>query len=280
MRRGFVLASSLLAGLAAVGPLRPGASVAEDFDHHYTAYAAVLRDHVVSTRVDYRKLVRNRGDLDAVVRQFEAVPRAVEEAWTPARRIAFWINAYNAFTLRAIVDHYPIQGSWFSLNPRNSIRQIGGVWDRLRWNAAGRSVTLDEIEHQILRPVFNEPRVHFAVNCASVSCPPLRAEPYRADVLDRQLDDSASRFLASAPGLQVAGTTLRVSSIFKWYGEDFVPAYAPLGPAGYPERDRAILGAVLRHGPAAAADLVRAGRVRIAFLSYDWSLNDVAAPSS
>jgi hypothetical protein len=94
-------------------------------------------------------------------------------AWSRAQQMAFWINAYNAFTLRAIVDHYPIEGSRFSLHPRNSIRQIDGVWTSLAWKAAGRTVTLDDIEHRILRPTFREPLVHFAVNCASVSCPPL-----------------------------------------------------------------------------------------------------------
>src|SRR5207249_4265078 len=93
--------------------------------------------------------------------------------------------------------------------------------------AAGRTLTLDDIEHRILRPQFKEPRVHFAVNCASVGCPPLAADPYRAATLDTQLDEAARRYLASERGLKVDGATLRVSKILEWYGEDFVPRFAP-----------------------------------------------------
>ncbi len=93
-----------------------------------------------------------------------------------------------------------------SLAPRNSIRQIDGVWDDLTWRAAGRTVTLDDIEHVILRPTFKEPRIHFAINCASVSCPPLRSEPYAAVRLEDQLEDSSREFLASELAVRVDGT--------------------------------------------------------------------------
>jgi hypothetical protein len=188
--------------------------------------------------------------------------------------MAFWINAYNLFTLRAIVDHYPIHGSWFSLAPRNSIRQIDGVWTTLKWRAAGRDVTLDQIEHGILRPEFADARVHMAVNCASKSCPPLRAEPYAAADLDRQLDDAARRYLASPAGTRVDGGRLRVSRIFEWYGDDFVQRYAPMHPGSGRATDRAIRGFVEAYGPPEAAAAARSG-IAIGFLDYDWSLNDV-----
>jgi hypothetical protein len=245
------------------------------FDADYADYARLLTAHVKGSRVDYAALKGNRAALDAVVRAFADVSAAEEAGWPRAARIAFWINAYNAFTLQAIVDHYPIQGSWLSLLPRNSIRQIDGVWTRLRWRAAGRDTTLDEIEHQTLRKVLVEPRIHFAVNCASKSCPPLRHEPYRAAVLDAQLDDAARRYLAGPYGLQVSGTTLRVSSIFKWYGEDFVAGYRDAGPPQGDAQTRAILGVVARYGPADAARLARSGEARLVFLPYDWSLNDI-----
>lgn len=190
--------------------------------------------------------------------------------------MAFWINAYNALTLRVIVDHYPIRSGFFTLQPRNSIRQIDGVWTELRWKAAGRQVTLDDIEHRLLRPEFEDARVHFALNCASRSCPPLATEPYRSDTLGAQLDRAARAYLASPEGLRVEGRTLRVSSIFDWYGDDFVARYAPLVPGSRSAKERGILGAVVTFGPSAAAALARAEDVRVAFLDYDWSLNDVS----
>jgi inosine-uridine nucleoside N-ribohydrolase len=244
------------------------------FDHGYQAYAQVLRDYVRPPRVDYAALANGRAALDGAVAAL-AAPAAIEERqWTNEQRLAFWINAYNAFTLRAIVDHYPIHGSWFTLSPRNSIRQIDGVWTTLTWRAAGRTLTLDDIEHKILRPEFKEPRVHFAINCASVGCPPLAAEPYRAVALDAQLDEAARRYLASPQGLRVEGETLRVSRILEWYGDDFVARFAPEAQ-GKPDRvERAVRGVVARFGPPAAADLARKESTRVRFLNYDWSLND------
>ena len=225
--------------------------------------------------MDYSALKTDRADLDAAVDAFAQPTRVEEQSWSRAQRLAFWINAYNAFTLRAIIDHYPIRGSWLTLGPRNSIRQIDGVWTTLRWRAAGREVTLDDIEHQILRRELKEPRIHFAINCASVSCPPLPPEPYRAETLDAQLDEAARRYLESPEGLRIDGDTLRVSSILRWYGEDFVETFASLAPEGRDQKERAVRGVIIRFGPAEGAALARKTSARIRFLSYNWSLNDV-----
>jgi hypothetical protein len=250
------------------------ASGAAGFDHAYPRYAEVLRDVVRSPRVDYAALVQRRAVLDAAVDAFAQPGEAEERAWTRDERLAFWINAYNAFTLRAIVDHYPIRAHWFTLQPRNSIRQIDGVWTKLTWRAAGRTLTLDDIEHRILRPEFKEPRVHFAINCASVGCPPLAADPYRSATLDAQLDAAARRYLASTQGVRVDGDALLVSRILEWYGEDFVARFAP--DAAGPDRiARAVRGVIERFGPSVAADLARKPTARIKFLDYDWSLNDI-----
>ena len=136
-------------------------------------------------------------------------------------------------------------------------------------------MTLDDIEHKILRPEFKEPRVHFAINCASVGCPPLAGEPYRAATLDAQLDAATRRYLASPQGLRIEGRTLRVSRIFEWYGDDFVARFAP-DRAGQPDRvERAVLGLVAQFGPPEAAALAHTPTARVRFLDYDWSLNDV-----
>ena len=129
-------------------------------------------------------------------------------------------------------------------------------------------------EHRILRPEFKEPRVHFAVNCASVGCPPLAAEPYRGATIDAQLDAAARRYLASEHGLRIDRGTLRVSRILQWYGEDFVARFAPDAPAGPARVEQAIRAVVETFGPPEAAALARTTSVRVRFLDYDWSLND------
>ena len=250
-------------------------SAVEPFDHDYASYDRLLRRYVKPPRVDYAALVRGRADLDAVIAALGRPSESDERGWTRDRRLAFWINAYNAFTLNAIVDHYPIRAPLFTLAPRNSIRQIDGVWSKRQWRAAGRALTLDDIEHRILRPEFKEPRLHFAINCASVGCPPLAAEPYRAATLGAQLDAVARRYLGSEQGLRIDGHTLWVSKILDWYGEDFVAQFAP-GASAKPDRiERAIRGVVSRFGPPAAAELARTDATRVRFLDYDWSLNDV-----
>ncbi len=268
--------SSSLALLAVAAMLSmPWPRVAADqFDHDYATYAGVLRSHVVPPRVNYAALTADQAPLQRFVTELDSPASRGEPTWNREQRMAFWINAYNAFTLQAIVDHYPIRAGWLTRQPRNSIRQIDGVWTTLKWRAAGRFVTLDDIEHGILRPEFLDARIHFAVNCASVSCPPLAAEPYRARTLEAQLNAAARTYLASAEGLQMRGRTIRVSSIFKWYGEDFIREYAGLTRIEATPKERAILGAVLKYGPAAAADLAGRGTAEIGYLDYNWALND------
>ncbi len=259
-----LLAIALAAGTGAAG-----------FDPEYLSYARLLNDHVHIAVVDYTALKEHRDALSKVMTEFAEVTPDQERSWSRDERLAFWINAYNLFTLRAIVDHYPLPSPRFTMQPRNSIRQIDGVWTRLTWHAAGRTVTLDDIEHKILRPEFKEPRVHFAINCASLGCPPLATVPYRAATLDAQLDAAARRYLAKAQGLEIRGDTLRVSRILEWYGEDFVAAFAH-DAAGKADRlERVVRAVVTRFGPPAAVDLARKPSTKIKFLDYDWSLNDV-----
>jgi len=242
-------------------------------DPGYAAYGKLLTRVVHGARVDYQTLAEERAALDDIAGEFAAVEPAAEQAMTPRDRMAFWINAYNLFTLRVIVDHYPIRGSWFSLAPRNSIRQIDGVWTKLEWRAAGRTITLDGIEHGLLRPEFADARVHMAINCASKSCPPLRAEPYVGADLDHQLDDAARGYLASAEGARVEDGRLYLSKIFEWYGSDFVKQYAASGDTEG-ATERGVRGFVERYGAPDAAAAAKAG-AKIRFLDYDWSLNDV-----
>jgi hypothetical protein len=265
----------LLAALSLTAANPPAQAGAQTFDHEYRTYAGVLDGSLVGSRVDYGRLASDRVALDAAVDELAAVSREAFDAWSRAQRLVYWINAYNVLTLRVIVDHYPIRGSWLSLYPRSSIRQIDGVWDAITWQAGGRRVTLDQIEHDILRPTFAEPLVHFAINCAALSCPPLRGEPFVAERLETQLADSTRRALAQAGWLRLDDETLHLTAILDWFGEDFVPRFADRIEADRSERDRALLGLVADFGPPAAGALARTGTARIRFLDYDWTLNDV-----
>ena len=249
---------------------------AENFDHSFLAYAGVLSRFVDTIRVDYAALRDDRAQLDDVVASLDAPLAGGEPSWSRYQRMAFWINAYNAFTLQVIVDYYPIRSGWFTLLPRNSIRQIDGVWTDLRWRAAGRDLTLDDIEHGILRSEFRDPRIHFAINCASIGCPPLASQPYRAETLDAQLDEAARTYLAIPEGLRDDGDDFLVSSILDWYGDDFVERFAPAIPGDRHPKERAILGVIAVYGPAALSARAKTGRPGIRFLDYNWSLNDTA----
>lgn len=251
----------------------PSAQEHQPFDHTYHAYGELLTRFVRAGRVDYAGLLADRSGLDRVVNELAGVSPGDEEHWPRAERLALWINVYNLITLRSIVDRYPIRAPLLTVYPRNSIRQIDGVWTVRKWQAGGRSVTLDQIEHGILRPGFKDPRVHFATNCASKSCPPLRFEPYRGRDIDAQLDDATRRFLASPEGVQVAGNRLLVSSLFKWYGSDFVTSPEARGAANG-TADAAIRAFIVRYGPPAAVRAATSAAY-IRFLSYDWSLNDI-----
>ena len=263
--------------MAAVAVVTGPTLRAAEFDHTYRAYAAVLRPHVVGDRVDYATLQQDRAALDAVVEQLGQVERSDFESWATHQQIAYLVNAYNAFTLQAIVDNYPIDGGWLSFlrwAPRNSIKQIDGVWNERRWHVAGQSLTLDDIEHGTLRTQYEEPRIHFALNCASVSCPRLREEPYTPNALDRQLVLATRDFLASEHGARVSADSLWVSSLFSWFGDDFVDKYAHLVD-GASTQERAALGVIATYGPTEASQLAQSGRARVQYLDYDWGLNDI-----
>ncbi len=245
------------------------------FDHSYQAYAKLLSAHVINQRVNYAKLVNARTSLTTIIESIAAVSAEDFQRWPEHQQLAYWINAYNLFTLKAIVDHYPIKGSWLSWYPRNSIKQIEGVWDVMPWHAAGRIVTLDQIEHEIMRPTFKQPLIHFAINCAALSCPPLSPQPYRSETLIEQLVTSTRQALTQSSWLKIEEMTLRVTAILNWYGEDFTDEYAHGVTANGSYRDRGILGLIARYGPPAAQAIARVPNTRIRFLAYDWSLNDV-----
>ncbi len=246
----------------------------------YEPYARLLLDFVDARGwVDYAGLQASPQDLEAFVESLAELDPKLYESWDDPEKIAFWINAYNALTLKAIVDHYPIRASWLRslVYPRNSIRQIPGVWTDLRWIVMGRAVTLDGIEHEILRRQFAEPRIHMALVCAAKGCPPLRWEPYRGERLDAQLEDQTVRFLRDPNKLRLdpEGGRVSLSSIFEWFGQDFVAHYGTDDAfQGRPPEERAVLRFVADRLEGEAREFLLAGRYEVHYLDYDWSLNE------
>ena len=246
----------------------------------YAAYSRVLAKYVDDNgMVAYGALKADRRDLDAFSKSLGNLSPQVFEKWSEPEKIAFWINAYNALTLKAIIDHYPIESSFIaSLRfPKNSIRQISGVWNKLQFKVMGRGMTLDEIEHSRLRRDFNEPRIHVALVCAAIGCPLLRNEPFIAATLDEQLDDQTSRFLGNQSKFRINRSegNVYVSSIFSWFGDDFVRTYgADKKFEGHKDSERAVLNFISKYLKASDAEYLRSGDYDIEYLDYDWTLNE------
>jgi hypothetical protein len=270
-----IAATVLISGVAAPAHAAEGAKA---FD--YADYAAALKSYVDDEgMVDYRGLKAEPGDLLSFVRRIGRLPRRTYAGWRDPAKIAFWINAYNGVTLKVITDHYPIRASFprSLVYPSNSIRQISGVWDEIKHPVLGEKMTLDHIEHKILRKEFNEPRIHMALVCAAMGCPPLRNEPYVADRLDKQFDNQARRFLDDPKKFRIAYREKRVylSSIFKWFGEDFIPTYLPAERfEGFSKKERAVLAYIRPFLRPRQRGFLATNDYRIRYLDYDWSLNE------
>lgn len=247
---------------------------------NYERYAAVFTTYVNDQgMVDYKGLKAHPQDLNIFLAQVEQLDRTVYNQWMENEKMAFWINAYNALTLKAIITHYPIKSSWRAslLYPKNSIRQISGVWDKLKFTVMGEKMTLDNIEHDTLRKAFNEPRIHMALVCAAMGCPPLRNEPYSGTELDAQLDDQTRRFLKNSQKFRMARDEGRVylSSILKWFGEDFIESYGTKEKfSEQSEAERAVLNFISDYLGEAEREYLLTGKYSIKYLDYDWSLNE------
>ena len=219
------------------------------FDH--AAFDALLKAHVAEGGwVDYEGFKRDSGKLDAYIQSLAAAPL---DEFGRNERLALLINAYNAFTLRLILDHYPTK----SIMDIPEEQRFAAV----RWKVGPNIWSLSQIEHEQIRPKFIEPRVHFAVNCASVGCPPLRQEAYTGAKLDRQLAEQARYVHTSPRWLEMNGETLRLTKLYDWYGGDF--EYVTGGPLEF---------AALYSDPLRTA-LTSDKQIRIEWIPYDWSLN-------
>jgi hypothetical protein len=210
-------------------------------------------------RVDYPYIQERRESLD---RYLMAVANVDLGKLRANELEALLINAYNAISVATILDHPTV----------TSIRQVQGAWDAVEHRVGRFRVTLDDIEHGLLRPFFRDPRIHFALNCASESCAPLPRWAFRGKDLDRQLDQRARLFLSDARNVRVEGDTLMVSRYFDWYGDDFT------AEGSKPRADTIPAFIALYAAPEVAERLRSREKLEIVFLEYDWTLNASTRP--
>jgi len=246
MKTIFIAAIFMIAGVWAAGAGVHAAQV----DH--ALFASLLSKHVKDGVVDYQGFKDDEAILDQYL---EALAAVNPESLSTDDQFAFYVNAYNAWTIKLILSRYP---------DIRSIKDLGSLlsspWKKTIARIDGGLLTLDQIEHDILRKRFKDPRVHFAVNCASKSCPPLQGEPFTGSRLNDQLNQAAQAFINAPRFNRLEGETLWVSKIFDWFSEDF---------------HGDVIGYFIKYADAPLNDqLVKnKGRIKVRYMDYDWSLN-------
>jgi len=247
---------------------------AQAFDHSHAAWTTLLKRHVrvlrggQASQARYAGFAADRAALKSYLDTLSAVSEATFNGWSKPQQAAFLINAYNAFTVELILTKYP---------DLTSIKDLGGLlstpWKPKGVPLLGTKVSLDDIEHEMLRKRgrYDDPRVHFAVNCASIGCPALREEAFVADRLDAQLDEQTLRFMSDRSRNRWRDGQLEVSKIFDWFGDDWRLGHRgitslPVFLARYADQ--------LADAPA-DRERIRNQEAGIVFIDYDWKLNDV-----
>lgn len=243
--------------------------MADEADTATAAFDALLKRYVQAgtdgvNRVDYGRWKASAADRAALASYIEALAGMRPSTLQRNAAFAYWANLYNAITLKVILDRYPVASirdikSDGLFDPKAYV----GPWRTKRVTVEGKALSLDDIEHDIMRPTFKDPRVHYSVNCASIGCPNLPMAAWRAASLDADLDTAARAFVNHRRGVEVlAGGKLRVSSIYKWFRDDFGPD------------DAAVIAHLKRYAaPELAAKLATV--TAIGEDQYDWSLNGV-----
>lgn len=262
----FILATLMGFGFFsfAADPVSPETTApAKEFDQAHAQWTTVLKNFVINkgafTQVNYKALKENPQTLNTYLETLSQVEKPTFDKWSEKQRMSFWINAYNAFTVKLIVDHYPLK----------SIKDIGGFfsspWKKDFFKLFGQKFYLDKIEHEILRKKFTEPRIHFAVNCASIGCPALRDEAFTADQLDTQLAEQAKLFLNDSTRNRVEREKKKivVSKIFKWFKEDFGT------------KDEKVITFVFPYMKNEGDSLDTWKKFSLDYSDYDWKLNEV-----
>lgn len=264
--RVLIMAGLILAGCSSSeknARVEPGT-----FDQEYSTYARVLSNFVKGEYVDYLALKENRADLDAFVNELAGLTMKEYDRMDRDEQKAMWINAYNGLVLRSITDAYPVA----------SAKEIDGAFDGKRWEVAGKKVTLGDIQNNILREDFEDPRVHFAINCGAAGCPPLANKPFLADALDEQLRESVTAFVNNPDRNKINPhiNTVTTTEIFKWFPDDFKPEYDIEQFQNLEPSERATLSFIFAYADESIFEFVdESAEWSLEFMPFDWSLNDI-----
>ena len=221
----------------------------------HATWDALLHQHVSAAgKVDYRGFRRDSLLLGQYLDSLSQHPPD-QKAWSREEQLAYWINAYNAFTIKLIVKHYPVK-SIQDLHPKPYVPLVNTAWHIKFFQIGGLDFNLSQIEHSILRKQFDEPRIHFAMVCASVSCPPLRNEAYVPDKIDAQLSNQARTFINDPNRNQLQPNDIRISKIFNWFTGDFT-------------KKESLIDFINRY-----AAIKISQDASVDYLEYNWDLNE------
>jgi hypothetical protein len=230
----------LLFGLGDIASSNPGT---DHVDH--AAWNTLLQKYVSTDGVvNYEHLQKEEAVIEAYINKLGK--NTPEKSWGENEKLAYWINLYNASTVSLILKNYPLK----------SIREIGDPWDIVFVKAGGKEYSLNDIEHNIIRKEFNEPRIHFALVCAAKSCPPLLNEAYVADKLDKQLQQQGVKFINNPKKNEIATVNIKISKLFDWYKGDFI-------------KQGSLIDFLNGFAKTKISD-----DAKIGFMDYDWSLNE------
>lgn len=214
----------------------------------------ILKKHVNDEGfVDYKGIIKDKATFQKYLDALSNTPPSSK--WSKNEKMAYWINAYNAFTVKLIIDHYPLK-SIKDIGSSIQIPFVNTPWQYKFFSIGGEKMKLDEIEHKILRKDFDDPRIHFALVCASYSCPRLRNEAYTAEKLDKQLDDQARHFLANKKKNQISANKAVLSKYFTWYKGDFT-------------KGTSLIDYLNKYAPVKISK-----DADISYMDYNWSLNE------
>jgi len=234
----------------------------------------ILQEHVNEKgMVNYDALKSNETRVDTLYKQMSSVDQESFDRWSKDKQLAFLMDVYNLYTLKLILKHHPVESI-------SKIKPEWKIWDQKEWKLLGNTVSLNDIEHKIIRPDYKEPRIHFTLVCAAISCPPLQNYSYmwiaeRNKDLGKAMDEPTREFLANPGSFRIdqKGNKVYVSKLLEWYGDDFKEKFTPKSGYAGSDKQKAVIDFFAQYLDQSDAAWLKKGGYEIVWLEYDWKLN-------